>query len=380
MKKFIIEESEVKRILSMHRVVKEQTSPTTTATPGTATPAAATPAASTPAASTPAASTPAASTPAASTPAVDPSYEKLQKFRAANCFSGGGVMYRNKTKNTYFIRAVKLSTKQEINFFPDMTYSFVDGSKKGKWDCAKIATAQANDKPSQETQTSPQSNAKTAQETQTASKENLERTKKSGNWKERNEISDTNANLENPKMYEKTVVDGVTLYRDVISSGVAEGLTPEQIKVIKKYTDLGYKLRKDLDAEEAQTWSKEVVYPAGTLFSQDLVMYLPPSGVVGADGTKIQDEFTKAVTDQTPESKKDCKDTIEAYYGAWKTKKRVEPNTFLPMKEKVQACVNEFGGKWGIPALTKIDDYVKILKGGIGGPSKMGQDAKWRLN
>jgi hypothetical protein len=177
-------------------------------------------------------------------------------------------------------------------------------------------------------------------------------------------------------MFEKKVVNGVTLYRSVISKGVTGGLTPEQIKVIKKYTDLGGKLRKDLDAEEAQTWSSKVVYPAGTLFAEDLVMFFPPKNVVGADGGNIEQQFTKAISNQTPTSKRDCKDTIEAYYEAWRTKKRIEPNTLLPMKEKVQACANEFEGKWG-GVLSRIDNYVEVLRGDReGGPLS---DSKWRI-
>jgi hypothetical protein len=335
MNKFNLQENEKSRILSMHKaLIKEQ------------------------------------ATAAPTTPDAPKSIkDQLTVFTTNGCVKNGKVVPMKTTnpQKSYAIRQESRKTPGKFRyFFIDNTVGMTDekGNFKispNKWAC-NTGTIQA---------------ASTAS---AASKENLERTKKSGNWKERNEISDTNANLENPKMYEKTVVDGVTLYRDVISSGVAEGLTPEQIKVIKKYTDLGYKLRKDLDAEEAQTWSKEVVYPAGTLFSQDLVMYLPPSGVVGDEGNRIQTAFNKAVSDQRPESKKDCKDTIRAWHDAWKTKKRVEPNTFLPMKEKVQACVDEFNGRWGPHRLTKIDDFVDTLKGGIGGPSKTGNDAKWRLN
>jgi hypothetical protein len=162
----------------------------------------------------------------------------------------------------------------------------------------------------------------------------------------------------------------------VISSGVTGGLTPEQIKVVKKYTDLGGKLRKDLDAEEAQTWTSRVVYPAGTLFSQDLVMFFPPSNVRGAEGGNVKTQFNNAISNQTPTSKSDCRDTIDAYYEAWRTKKKVEPNTFLPMKEKVQACANEFEGKWG-GVLSRIDNYVDMLRGNReGGPLS---DSKWRI-
>ena len=253
-------------------------------------------------------------------------------------------------------------------FFADNRMGAFDGNGKfefspSKWSCnaAQQATLDAS----------------TATQ-QAANTEDINRVKKEGNWLEASETKTTRENLENPKMYEKKVVSGVTLYRPVISSGVAGGLTDEQTKVIKKYTDLGGKLRNELDAEEAQTWTSRVVYPAGSLFSQDLVMYFPPSNIAGAEGANIETQFNNAITNQTPTSKKDCKNTVEAYYQAWKTKKRIEPNTFIPMKEKVQACVNEFDGKWG-GMLSSIDNYVETLRGGSGGPLSYGEDSKWRL-
>jgi hypothetical protein len=108
-------------------------------------------------------------------------------------------------------------------------------------------------------------------------------------------------------------------------------------------------------------------------------MFFPPENVVGTQGGNVEAEFNKAITNQTPTSKKDCRNTIEAYYKAFKTKKRIEPNTFEPMKEKVQACANEFDGKWG-GILSNIDDYVAILRGDkVGGPSSYGADSKWRI-
>lgn len=332
MKKFIIEESEVKRILSMHRVVKEQTTPASTAT--------------------------------TAAPAVDPSLQKLRDAFKAGCFSNGKI-YLNKTKNLYYFRGVKQSTKQEVDFFPDMTYSFVDGTKKGKWDCAKIATAQAN--------------AKTAQETQTSSQINIERTKKEGNWKERKDITDTDANVNNPQMYEKQVVNGETLYRRISGKGIAGALDDRQQTVVTKWEKQGAKLEKDVDSEQAKTWSRKLVSPKSDgLFSEDFYMYFPPNTVNNA---AILTAFKSAVTDQTANSKPDCKAAIEAYYSAFKVKAKIEPNTMDAMKEKVQACVNQFKGKWGIGAFTKIDNYVDILTGvERGGPSSYGNDAKWRLN
>jgi len=254
---------------------------------------------------------------------------QLNKILTDGCVKNGKIVTMQ-TKNP----ALQFAIKQESTKTPGkFRYFFADGRAgifdtngkfqflPGKLDCTEVQQAAAQ--------------AVTAA-TQAANAADTALVQQEGGWAEAKDIKTTRENLENPQMFEKKVVNGVTLYRSVISKGVTGGLTPEQIKVIKKYTDLGGKLRKDLDAEEAQTWSSKVVYPAGTLFAEDLVMFFPPKNVVGADGGNIEQQFTKAISNQTPTSKRDCKDTIEAYYEAWRTKKRIEPNTLLPMKEKVQ--------------------------------------------
>ena len=294
---------------------------------------------------------------------------QLNKILTDGCIKNGKIVTMQ-SKNP----ALQFAIKQESTktpgkfryFFADGRAGIFDANGKfqflpGKLDCTEVQQAAAQ--------------AVTAA-TQAANAADTALVQQEGGWAEAKDIKTTRENLENPQMFEKKVVNGVTLYRSVISKGVTGGLTPEQIKVIKKYTDLGGKLRKDLDAEEAQTWSSKVVYPAGTLFAEDLVMFFPPKNVVGADGGNIEQQFTNAISNQTPRSKKDCKDTIEAYYEAWRTKKRIEPNTLLPMKEKVQACANEFEGKWG-GVLSRVDNYVEILRGDReGGPLS---DSKWRI-
>jgi hypothetical protein len=302
---------------------------------------------------------------------VSDSKSKLTKMLADGCVKNGKIV-ELQSKNPILQFAIKQeSTKTPGKFryfFSDNRIGTFDGNGKfefspSKWSCNSIQQATLD--------------ASTATQ-QAANTEDINRVKTEGGWKEASEIKTTRENLENPKMFEKKVVNGVTLYRSVISSGVTGGLTDEQTKVIEKYKKLGGKLRKELDAEEAQTWTSKVVYPAGTLFSEDLVMYFPPSNIMGAEGGNIETQFDAAVTNQTPTSKSDCKNTVEAYYKAWKTKKRVEPNTFIPMKEKVQACVNEFDGKWG-GMFSSIDNYIETLRGGSGGPLSYGEDSKWRL-
>jgi len=304
---------------------------------------------------------------------VDDLKTKLDKFLSDGCVKNGKIV-QLQTKNPALQYAIKQeSTKTPGKFryfFADYRVGIFDGSGKfqfspSKWSCAGVQQATA---------------AAATAATAAANAADTALVQQEGDWKEAKDIKTTRENLENPKMFEKKVVNGVTLYRSVPGSGIAGGLTPDQTKVIEKWTAQGAKLRKELDPEEAKTWSSRVVSPASEgYFSQDLVMYFPPENVVGANGSSIEQQFNSAVSSQTPSSKGDCKNTIEAYYKAYVTKKRIQPNAFEPMKEKVQACANEFNGKWG-GVLSRIDNYVDILRGvKEGGPTSYGSDSKWRI-
>jgi hypothetical protein len=298
---------------------------------------------------------------------------KLNKLLTDGCVKNGKIVSLQ-TKNP----ALQFAIKQESTktpgkfryFFADGRAGIFDANGKfqflpGKLDCTEVQQANA---------------AAANAVTTAANAADTALVQQEGGWQEAKDIKTTRENLENPLMFEKKVVNGVTLYRSVPGSGITGGLTPDQTKVITKWKGKGAKLRKELDPEEAKTWSSRVVSPASEgYFSQDLVMYFPPENVVGSNGSNIEQQFNLAVSSQTPSSKRDCKNTIEAYYNAYITKKKLQPNTFEPMKEKVQACANEFNGKWG-GVLSNIDNYVDILRGvKEGGPTSYGDDSKWRL-
>ena len=331
MKNNLISESEVKEILSMHKSLKEQDEKKISLD-------------------------------------VTSDLVKLRKAITAGCLKSGKIL-TNANQSKYVYRATS-KTGKTVDFTADMNYKFKDGSKSGKWKCDEIAQMAAS---------AAQTAAQVAQQ-QAANAADTSLVQQEGGWQEAKDIKTTRENLENPLMFEKKVVNGVTLYRSVPGSGITGGLTPDQTKTIEKWKAQGAKLRKELDPEEAKTWSSRVVSPASEgYFSQDLVMYFPPENVVGANGSSIESQFNSAVSSQTPSSKGDCRDTIEAYYKAYVTKKRIQPNAFEPMKEKVQACANEFNGKWG-GVLSKIDNYVDILRGvKEGGPTSYGSDSKWRI-
>jgi hypothetical protein len=213
-----------------------------------------------------------------------------------------------------------------------------------------------------------------------AVKTNIERTEQEGDWKKREDITDTDENVANPQMYEKKVINGETRYRRRISGGIGAALTKDQKDIVTKWESQGAKLRKDLDPEEAKTWVSRVVSPASEgYFSQDLIMYFDPTVTV-KDAT-ITTTIQKSLQNRIPTDQKDCKNTIEAYYLAFKKKRPLEPNEFEALKAKTQACKNEYSGDWGmLSGGRRMDNYLSIMSGGEGGPSRRGEDSKWRLN
>lgn len=122
MKKFILNENEVTRILNMHKLLKEQDSPTPSAPATLAAP----------------------TTPTPSAPTQDPNRQILVDARNNKCLVNGQIGKNHPRTKGFYFRGKKQSTGQEVDFFPDMTYEFVDGSKKGKWNCNNITTQQTN--------------------------------------------------------------------------------------------------------------------------------------------------------------------------------------------------------------------------------------------
>ncbi len=114
MKQFLIEEeSEKKNILSMHKsLMKEQTK---------------------------------------ATGELDENERILRKAMTAGCLKNGSLKRQKSTGKLYY---KKESTKQVgkfVRFFPDMSYEFEDGSKKGKWACPQLANVAAAEVVTQQT-------------------------------------------------------------------------------------------------------------------------------------------------------------------------------------------------------------------------------------
>ena len=204
MNKFIIEESEKNRILTMHKsLLKEQNDNPTVSVK-----------------------------------------DQLQKFIDDGCFpSGGPRVVPMKSTNPQKSFAIKIeSTKTPGKFrffFIDNTVGEMEGTTFNflptQWEC---------DVKSKENQQSLNTN--------------IENLKKEGGWKTYEELilNDTKENISNSAMYEKKVVDGITLYRRTSGKGITGGLDERQQKVVDKWKSQGAKLEKEIDAEQAKTWTK----------------------------------------------------------------------------------------------------------------------------
>jgi hypothetical protein len=270
--------------------------------------------------------------------------EKLRIAIASGCVNKGGNLY-TRADNGRVIYRVKSAAQptKEIDFYADLTYVFVDGSKSGRWRCEAITTT-LNKKESDKA--AAEAAAEAAKIAQVATDANITNLKTEGGWKTYEELisTDTKENIENPVMYEKKISGGRTLYRRTSGSGITGGLDERQKVVIDKWKSQGYKLENEVDAEQEKSWKKELVSPKSAgVFVEDLYMFKPPGTIKNTDITRA---FEDAVKDQTPENDDDCKTVIEAYYFAYVNTLSFEPNAIIPMKEKAQACKNRYYKRW----------------------------------
>jgi hypothetical protein len=306
---------------------------------------------------------------------------------------GTSILYK---KADYDAKFGSFKKGDELYIKDDYTFDIVKTDASGTktmitnktWGCKALKDDEDAKKKASETAAKTKQDAEVAAKTKqdadaaNASQANINKTKLEGNWNTKKELvasGDTEQNIENPQMYEKKVISGITHYRRKVSGSIGAGLTADQNSIIDSWKNKGYKLRKELSAEEAKTFKSEIVSPASEgYFSQDLIMYFDPTTLQTLD---ITDVIQNAVKNRIPKDKKDCKQTIEAYYVSFKKKRPLAPNEFNALKTKTQACKNEFYKDWGtFGGGSKSDEILDMMLGlKSGGPSSYGEDSKWRL-
>jgi hypothetical protein len=313
MKKFILEESEITRILSMHKVIKEQVTSTISN--------------------------------------VDQSLQKLRESVIAGCLSNGKI-YLNKTKNTYFYRGVKQSTKQEIDFFPDMTYNFVDGSKKGKWICNL--------------------SQKVSKEAETADSTNNLTQMKSRGWMEYGELTAKGFNTLEAKegKYETTQFDmgngkKVTLYKPKNIGGELKQYTQVQQDLLNKYKSSGYKLKSEIGLDEIGSWEQFTLnFPDG---SGSVVLYKNPSSLSKVTFTaSTQEKIDTSISGD--KRAKVCREKIKDFADSANKKLKLPMSQINADKTFVMACRDQFGMKYNDLGVTKKNlEYLTGQRDGLDG-------------
>jgi hypothetical protein len=273
------------------------------------------------------------------TPVSNTGEEILRKAKAAGCLING-QLFTNPDKTKFVYRATTKSGK-EIDFYGDMTYKFRDGSKSGNWKCDKIAQMDSQ----QATQASQKATVDT----------DIARELEQYGWKKRADIAVTDTELS--QLYQKH--PKYDLYKLKVNTAKQGGYTPEQQAFINQWIkNEGYVEKLTPEQLASGTYQKVNVQGSEQYFPGGLIMYKPAAG---------------------EQDKKVCRDKVKQYYDYWKTKREDIPQSqFDSLKSQVQACANQFNGKWG-GVFSIVDNYIKTLRGGTGGPLSYGEDAKWRL-
>ena len=337
MKQFLIEEeSEKKNILSMHKsLMKEQTK---------------------------------------ATGELSPEEGLLRKAISAGCLKNGSLKRQKSTGKLYY---KKESTKQIgkfVRFFPDMTFAFEDGSRKGKWVCPQLANATATEITTQQT---------------TADNESKIATEIKKGWKKLETLRAEGVDLTTlDKVYDTQVVGNVTLYRP---KGSSTNFTPntstadfnkDQLSFISTFEQKGYKLNPSRIEQSTlvKVTDKDLGAPAD-LFPNGLVMWYNPNAQ--DDIKRNQGSVLADVLSNQSINRQACRKNVTDYFETFKRKNSIviDPATITKAKRVVQACKDEHYGKWGIAGGgNRLDNYLDILSGNKeGGPTSYGDDSIWRI-
>ena len=337
MKQFLIEEeSEKKNILSMHKsLMKEQTK---------------------------------------ATGELSPEEGLLRKAISAGCLKNGSLKRQKSTGKLYY---KKESTKQVgkfVRFFPDMTFAFEDGSRKGKWVCPQLANVTATEITTQQT---------------TADNESKIATEIKKGWKKLETLRAEGVDLTTlDKVYDTQVVGNVTLYRP---KGSSTNFTPntsttdfnkDQLSFISTFEQKGYKLNPSRIEQSTlvKVTDKDLGAPAD-LFPNGLVMWYNPNtqdDIKRNEGSVLSDVLSNQSIDRQA-----CRKNVTDYFETFRRKNSIviDPATINKAKRIVQACKDEHYGKWGIAGGgNRLDNYLDILSGNKeGGPTSYGDDSIWRI-
>lgn len=264
----------------------------------------------------------------------DPNLTKLRDSIKSGCLKQGKI-YLNRTKNVYYYRATTKSGK-EVDFFPDMTYSFTDGTKSGTWKCPEVVVPQptVDDK---------------------FKDKEIESYKTKYGAKTKEEAINSGWDLTNLK---KVTVNGVDLYYPASNQDVVSGVSQEQKDALdamkKKYNAKEWS---EMTGDEKVSWKELSIPNSERLFGKTVKLYYNELAQMQNSSAEYEQMSKTYDLDE-----KTCESLILRYFDDYKTGRPVPPDYFKNEKPKVQFCKNKFHHNWGIKLnsgkLNKILDLM----------------------
>lgn len=294
-----------------------------------------------------------------------PDLQLLRKAVTAGCLVQGRIL-TNADKTKYIYRATTKTGTKEVDFLPDMTYKFRDGSKSGKWACPQLQNI---------------ADAESDVESKIA-------TEIKKGWKKLETLKAEGVDLTTlNQVYDNQRIGNVVLYRPKGSSTTfTQGTSTtefnaDQKSFVDKFVQKGYKLNPSRVEQSTMVkiTDKELGAPAD-LFPNGLVMWYDPntqSEIRGREGSVLSDILNNQSVDRNV-----CRKNVEDFYRSFTRKNSIliDPATIGKAKRIVQACKDEHYGKWGVTGGNKLDNYLDILSGNKpGGPTSYGNDSIWRI-
>ena len=210
-------------------------------------------------------------------------------------------------------------------------------------------------------------------------------------WKQRKDINVADSEL--AQLYDKH--PKYDLYKLKTQSNKQGGYTADQQAWINNWeqgTDnatglansVVYQVKLTPEQNASGEWKpviapgSEQVFPNG-----GLTVYTNQRNLKNVTGDVLKDILGNQTVDVET-----CRQNVLSYFNLFNRRNSVTvtPRELDSAKRVVQACADTYYKKWGIigslkkgEGSKKLDMYIDTLRGGAGGPSPYGDDAKWKL-
>jgi hypothetical protein len=318
--------------------------------------------------------------------------EKLRIAMGAGCLKGGSLKRSKSTGNIFYRKPSAQDATKEVDFFADMTFKFVDGSKSGKWKCDAIGTSLAN---KEKTAADAATQAQMGAETKTLSDAVLREKKEKEGWMEYSELPgkgysqlEADQGKYTTEQFKLKTGETITLYKPktgAVMGGQQQGMSEEQKAFITRYEGKGGKLKLTPEEQASQRF-RQILVPGSTAKEQGpfgetgLKMYFSidviPSMLGDSSELSTTVENQKITLDE-------CKNFVDKFFEAY------QDDTDIPdfelIKRKVQRCKVLYspnprtGRKNGWGMFSDQKNKIDVLSGLVTGQGPQPYD-KWRLN